>query len=148
VIALDGAPGKKELRQMKYMMLMQHSLRDAPAEPLTEWPGDRVKAHVEFMRTFNEELRAAGEFVGGEGLAFADQAKIVQATDGGVPAVTDGPFPESKEFLAGYWIIDVESEARAIELAATVSTAPGPDGAPLNMPIEIRPVMAGTPADL
>jgi len=134
---------------MKYMMLMQFSAQDGPAaQPITEWAGDEVKAHIAFMIEFNEELSAAGEFVTGEGLAFPDQAKIVRATDGGAPAVTDGPFPESKEFLAGYWIIDVDSEARAIELAAKASTAPGPGGTPLNMPIELRPVMAGSPTDL
>ena len=67
--------------------------------------------------------------------------RVVRANKDGTPAITDGPFAESKEVLAGYWIIDVESANRAYELAARASAAPGPGGAPLFMPIEVRPVM-------
>jgi hypothetical protein len=77
-----------------------------------------------------------------------DQARIVRAGAQGEPVVTEGPFPETKEFLAGYWIVDVDSPQRAVELAAHVSSAPGPGGAPLRMPIEVRPVMAAPPTDL
>jgi hypothetical protein len=79
-------------------------------------------------------------------LSGPDQAKLVRAGANGAP-VTDGVFPESKEFLAGYWIVDVESEARAFEIAAQASAAPGPGGKPLNMPIEVRPVMSGPPPE-
>jgi hypothetical protein len=68
-------------------------------------------------------------------------ARIVRAAESGAPAVTDGPFPEAKEFLAGYWIVEVDRLERAYEIAAKASTAPGPDGAPLRTPIEVRRVM-------
>ena len=83
--------------------------------------------------------------MGAEGLGGPDQAKLVRAGKDGQP-VTDGVFPEAKEFLAGYWIVDVESPERAYEMAAEVSAAPGPGGAPLNMAIEVRQVMSGPPA--
>ena len=67
---------------------------------------------------------------------------------GGGPEVTDGPFPEAKEFLAGFWIIDCETTERAYEIAARVSAAPGKGGVPLNMPVEVRQVMSGPPEDL
>lgn len=134
---------------MRYMMLMQFSRQDGPAaEPISEWLPEEIKAHIEFMGTFNTDLVAAGELVDAKGLADPSQARIIRATDSGVPAVTDGPFPESKEFLAGYWIIDCESDERAVECAAKASTAPGPGGTPLNMPIELRPLMAYAPTDL
>ena len=82
-----------------------------------------------------------------EGLALPDQARIVRAGKDGAP-ITDGVFPETKEFLAGYWIVDVESPERAYEIAARASAAPGPGGTPLNMPIEVRQVMSGPPEDL
>ena len=82
-----------------------------------------------------------------EGLAVPDQAKLVRAGKDGEP-ITDGVFPESKEFLAGYWIIDVESPEQAYEIAARVSAAPGPGDTPLNMPIEVRPIMSGPPQEM
>jgi hypothetical protein len=100
------------------------------------------------MKRFNEELKNAGELVGAEGLAAPGQARIVKAGKGGAPEVTDGPFAESKEFLAGYWIVDVESPKRAYEIAARASAAPGPGGKPLNMPIEVREVMSAPPVEV
>jgi hypothetical protein len=100
------------------------------------------------MKDFNKELQGAGEFVGGEGLAGPEEARIVKANKSGAPEVTDGPFPEAKEFLAGYWIVDVESPKRAHELAARISAAPGKGGVPVNMPIEVREVMSAPPVDL
>ncbi|MEU8106117.1 YciI family protein [Nonomuraea muscovyensis] len=132
---------------MKYMLLMQFSERDN-LPPIDTWPAEDVKAHIQFMYELNNELTSAGELVSGEGLAEPDQARIVRARRGGAPVVTDGPFPETKEFLVGWWIVDVESHERAIELAARISAAPGPDGRPLNMPIEVRQVMAGPPEEL
>jgi hypothetical protein len=98
------------------------------------------------MKRFAEGLRASGELAGVEGLAGPDQAKLVRAGGDGRP-VTDGVFPETKEFLAGYWIIDVERPERAYEIAAQASLAPGPGGAPLHLGIEVRQVMAGPPQD-
>lgn len=126
---------------MKYMMMM-----NAPGGPyrIYDWSKKDIEAHMAFMHSFNKDLTEAGEFVLGEGLSGPDQAKRVRADDKGAP-ITDGVFPESKEFLAGFWIIDVESPERAYELAAKVSAAPGPGGKPLNMPIELRQVMSGPP---
>jgi hypothetical protein len=98
------------------------------------------------MIGFSKELGASGELVSAEGLAMPDQAKVVRAGKDGAP-ITDGVFPESKEFLAGYWIVDVETPERAYEIAARASAAPGPGGIPLNMPIEVRQVMSGPPPE-
>ncbi|MDZ4802534.1 MAG: YciI family protein [Bryobacteraceae bacterium] len=94
----------------------------------------------------NKELKEAGQFVSAEGLAWPDQAKIVRAGADGAP-VTDGVFPESKEFLIGYWIVDVENEQEAFRIAARASAAPGAGGVPLNMPIEVRQVMSAPPEE-
>jgi hypothetical protein len=95
----------------------------------------------------NKELHQRGELVSAEGLSFPDQAKLVRAGKDGRP-ITDGVFPESKEFLAGFWIVDVDSPERACAIAAQISAAPGPGGAPLNMPIELRPVMSAPPQEM
>lgn len=132
---------------MKYMLLMQFGPQnDLP--PIDTWPPQDVKAHITFMHEANGRLVEAGEFVDAQGLADPGQARIVRAGDGGAPVVTDGPYPETKEFLVGYWIVDCESPERAIDLAAYVSAAPGPGGRPLNMPIEVRQVMSGPPEEL
>lgn len=129
---------------MKYIMMMH-----APGGPyrVADWSKEDFAAHIAFMNRFQKELTEAGEWADGQGLAAPDQAKLVRAGEDGTP-ITDGVFPESKEFLAGYWIVDVESPERAYELAARASAAPGPGGAPLNMPIEVREVMAGPPEDV
>jgi hypothetical protein len=132
---------------MKYMMLMQFgALSDLP--PMDTWPAEDVKAHIEFMHETNRMLVDAGELVDAQGLASPDQARIVRAGADGSPVITDGPYPETKEFLVGYWIVDVDGERRAIELAAHVSAAPGPGGGPLNMPIEVRRVMSAGPEEM
>lgn len=126
---------------MKFMLMM-----NAPGGTgdwgVAKWSQTDLKAHIDFMRRFAQELGQAGELVGAEGLGAPGQAKLVRAGKGGGLEVTDGPFPEAKEFLAGYWIVDVESPTRAYEIAARASAAPGPGGAPLNMPIEVREVMS------
>ncbi|HKO90496.1 MAG TPA: YciI family protein, partial [Polyangiaceae bacterium] len=95
---------------------------------------------VAFMRQLNKDLSASGELVDAQGLTGPEQAKVVRARGGEPPAVTDGPFLEAKEFLAGYWVLDCRSPERAIEIAARISAAPGRGGAPLNIPVELRPV--------
>jgi hypothetical protein len=129
---------------MKYMLMMSN--RKSETEGIMTWPQQDIQAHIAFMMGFCKELGAAGVLVSAEGLAMPDQAKVVRAGKDGAP-VTDGVFPETKEFLAGYWIVDVESPERAYEIAARASAAPGPGGAPLNMPIEVRQVMAGPPEE-
>ncbi len=124
---------------MKYMMMM-----NAPgkvAYQISSWPQEDIKAHIAFMRTFAKKLSESGVLVAAEGLAGPDQAKLVRADKDGRPD-TDGVFAESKEFLAGYWIIDVESPAKAYEIAAEASMAPGPGGKPLHLGIEVREVMS------
>ena len=127
---------------MKYMLMM-HAPRETGDYQINKWSPEDFKAHMAFMHSLNKELIEAGERVGAEGLAAPGEAKVVRAGKNGAPAVTDGPFPESKEFLAGYWIVEVDRPERAYEIAAKASAAPGPGGAPLNMPIEVRQVMSG-----
>ena len=132
---------------MRYMLMM-HAPRGTGDYQIGSWSPDEFKAHIAFMRNLNRELTDSGELVGAEGLAAPGQARVVRAGKNGVPAVTDGPFPESKEFLAGFWIVDVDRPERAYEIAAKASAAPGPGGAPLIIPIEVRQVMsAPVPAD-
>jgi hypothetical protein len=126
---------------MKYLLMMQFPLGDWKTKSIEAWSPQDRKAHMDFLLRFNKELVDAGEFVRTEGLGGPEHIKMVRANDDGSPMVTDGPFPESKEVLAGYWAIDVETPRRAYEIAARASAAPGPGGKPLKMPIEVRPVM-------
>jgi hypothetical protein len=127
---------------MKYMLMM-NCPRDGYAQ-YTSMPREDIERHIAFMRTFGQKLSQAGEYVSAEGLGAPTEAKLVRAGIGGKP-ITDGVFPETKEYLAGYWIVDVQSPQRAYELAAEISTAPGVGGAPMNMPVEVREVMSGPP---
>lgn len=129
---------------MKYMLMM-NTMKAGSGVPA--WPKQDLQAHIAFMRKFSNELRESGELVAAEGLAFPDQAKLVRAGKNGMP-ITDGVFAETKEFLAGYWIVDVDSSERAYAIAAQASAAPGPGGVPLNMPIEVRPVMSAPPPEM
>jgi hypothetical protein len=129
---------------MKYVLMM--NVPGKEPYQISTWPKKDVEAHTEFLRQFNRKLSASGEFVGVQGLTHPDQAKLIRAGKGGAP-ITDGVFPETKEFLAGYWIVDVASPERAYEIAAAASAAPGPGGAPLNMAIEVREVMSGLPME-
>jgi hypothetical protein len=129
---------------MKYILMMGGT--KAGWESMGTWPKQDIEAHIGFMIGFSKELGESGVLVSAEGLATPDQAKVVRAGKDGAP-VTDGVFPEAKEFLAGYWIIEVESPERAYAIAAQASAAPGPGGKPLNMPIEVRQIMAGPPEE-
>jgi hypothetical protein len=122
---------------MKYMLHM-----NVPGGPyqMQGWSPADIKAMVAFMNRINADLKSAGKLVTAEGLAGPDETRIVRADDGGRPVVTDGPFAESKEFIAGFWIVDVKDANEAYALAAKISTCPGPGGKPLNMPIEVRAV--------
>ncbi len=131
---------------MKYMLMM-HAPRGAGDYQINDWSADDFKAHMAFMHRLNRELTEAGEMVGCEGLAVPGEAKVVRAGKQGAAVVTDGPFPEAKEFLAGYWIVEVDRPERAYEIAAQASAAPGPGGAPLIIPIEVRQVMSGPPPE-
>ncbi len=130
---------------MKYILMMNCPKNGY--DTFGAWPKKDIQAHIGFMHSFNKALGESGELVSAEGLASPHEAKIVRAGKDGAP-VTDGVFPEAKEFLAGYWIVDVESPEQAYGIAARASAAPGPGGTPFNMPIEVRQVMSGPPEDL
>jgi hypothetical protein len=129
---------------MKYMLMM-NTPGGGPYQ-IAKWSKADIEAHMAFMKGFAKKLRAQGELVAAEGLAGPDQAKLVRVGASGDP-VTDGVFPETKEFLAGFWIIDVESPERAYAVAAEASSAPGPGGAPLRLAIEVRQVMSAAAAE-
>ena len=133
-----GANGEEERNVMKFM-LMLNTPRDGYARYMS-WPKKILDANIAFMIELGKKLTGTGELVGTEGLASPVQAKLVRAGQDGKP-ITDGVFPESKEFLAGYWIVDVDSPERAYEIAAEASTAPGIGDAPLW--IEVREIMRG-----
>jgi hypothetical protein len=130
---------------MKYMLLMQATR--AGWQSFGSMAREDIVAHVGFMKKLNEKLAASGELVDAQGLTPPAQARTVQATPGGgAPAITDGPFSEAKEFLAGYWLLECPGIERATEIAAYISTAPGRGGVPMNFPVEVRPVgVAPTP---
>ncbi|HEV8367521.1 MAG TPA: YciI family protein [Pyrinomonadaceae bacterium] len=130
---------------MKYILLM-NGTKDM-FEWYSKWPKEDLQANIAFMRDLSQQLKDEGVLVATEGLAFPSEAKIVHAGSDGSPIVTDGPFPEAKEFLAGYWIIDVESAAEAYKIAARVSLAPAPAGTPGTMPLEVRQVMSRAPEE-
>lgn len=123
---------------MKYILMM-HGRKGAWDE-YAGWSKEDLQRNVEFMQRFNQELHESGVFVDTKGLAWPQGATMVRAGHDGEP-VTDGVFPESKEFLAGYWVIDVESAEQAYQFAARASAAPGPGGKPANLPIEVRQVL-------
>lgn len=131
---------------MRYMLMM-HAPRGTGDYQVNAWSPEDLRAHIGFMQRLNQELTEAGELVGAEGLAPPGQARVVRAGKQGVPAVTDGPFPEAKEFLAGFWIVEVDRAERAFEIAAKASAAPGPGGAPLIIPVEVRQVMSAPCTD-
>ena len=131
---------------MKFMLMM-HAPRGTGDWGADSWAPDDLKAHLGFMKRFAAELSDAGELVAAEGLAGPSEARIVRAGQGSVPEVTDGPFAEAKEFLAGYWIVDVDSRQRGYDIAAKASAAPGPGGKPLNIAIEVREVMCAPPVE-
>jgi hypothetical protein len=143
----NGMPGKSPKvkgQEMKYILMMHGS--KSTWDGFARWSKEDLQRNVAFMREFSKELKDSGVFIATEGLAWPSEAKIVRARHDGEP-ITDGVFPESKEFLAGYWIIDVESPEQAYKIAARASAAPGTGGVRGNMPIEVRRVM-GSSSDL
>ena len=123
----------------KYLIGVDFQAGDDPA-PMSDWTPAEVQAHLDYYERLVGELEANGELVSSTILTGPDLAKIVRS-DGAAPVVTDGPFQEFKEWLAGFQVFDVESEARALEIAARLSAVPGPDGAPTQQPIQVRRVM-------
>jgi hypothetical protein len=126
---------------MAKYLLIQNYEGGVCAEPMGTWDPADIRAHIEFQQTLNDELAASGELVDAQGVAAPERAKRVTSDGNGAPVIRTGPFPESSPLLAGYRIVDVDSEARALEIAARTSAAPGPAGVPLQQPIEVRQVM-------
>ena len=127
---------------MRYMLLQNYGGVESDCEPMTEWTPGEIKAHIDFQQAMNQELIERGELVDAQGLAGPEAAKFVVSDGAGAPVITDGPFPESKELLAGYRLVDVETVERAIEIAAQASAAPGQRGLPIRQRIEMREVLS------
>ena len=129
---------------MRFMLLQNYGEPESHCLPMTEWSPEDIRAHIDFQHALNAELLERGELVDAQGLAGPDQAKFVVAANGagGAPVITDGPYPESKELVAGDRLNDVDSLERAIEIAAQASAAPGPSGVPIRDRIEVRQVMS------
>jgi hypothetical protein len=134
---------KEKGTQMKYILLMTGT--NAGVGTYRAWTEQDRQAHMAVLGRINKELHEAGEFVATDGLAGPDQARVVRGERDGLP-ITDGVFPESKEFLLGYWIVDVKTPERAYAIAGRISAAPGPGGVPTNMPIEVRQIVTTQPA--
>ena len=120
---------------MKYILLMSGTR--AGVESYHAWSKQDIDAHMAVLQRINKEVATSGEFVATQGLANPNEAKVIRGEKNGVP-VTDGIFPESKEFLLGYWIVDVANAERAYAIAGQISAARGPGDKPTNMPIEVR----------
>ena len=126
----------------KYLLLKHYRGAPAPANdvPMDRWAPEEVDAHIAFMNDFAARLTESGEFV--EGQALSPEGAFVRFDGEGRPPVTDGPFAETKDLIAGWMVIDVDSRERAIELAGELSAAPGAGGAPIHEWLEVRPFLA------
>src|ERR1700732_2079654 len=120
---------------MKYILLMSGT--KAGVDSYHAWSQKDVETHMTVLRSITDDLSGSGEFVATQGLSGPKEAKVVRGEKNGIP-VTDGIFPESKEFLLGYWIVDVATPERAYAIAGRISAAPGAGGVPTNMPIAVR----------
>jgi hypothetical protein len=126
---------------MRFMLLQNYEAPEWDCPPMDQWTPADVRAHIEFQVALNAELVRTGEFVDAQGLTGPEQARFVTADGVTAPVITDGPFPEGKELVAGYRMIDVDSLERALDIAARASAAPGPGGVPMRTRIEVREVM-------
>ena len=127
---------------MRFMLLQNYGGVESDCAPMYEWTPEEVNAHIRFQQPLNRRLEQLGELVDAQGLAGPDDARFVVSDGVSAPLVTDGPFPESKELLAGYRIVEVDTPERALAIAAEVSAAPGQGGAPIRQRIEVRQVMS------
>jgi hypothetical protein len=131
---------------MKYLLLKHYQggpTRTFECEPMDKWTPDEVDAHIKFMQHFAGRLESTGEFVDGQ--AVAPDGAWVRYDGEGRPPVVDGPFAETKDLIAGWMVIDVESWDRAVELAGQLSAAPGPGGEPICEWLEVRPFLSAPP---
>jgi hypothetical protein len=129
----------------KYLLLKHYrgGLEPLGCAPMSEWAPDEVANHIQYMRDFADQLRSTGEYVDGQ--ALRPDGLWVRHGGEGRPPVTDGPFAETKDLIAGWMVIDVESQERAVELAGRLSAAPGPGGEPICEWLEVRPFMTDSP---
>ena len=131
----------------KYLLLKHY--RGAPAAvndvPMDRWTPEEIDAHMAYMQDFAKRLSESGEFVDGQ--ALAPEGAFVRFDGEGRPPVTDGPFPETKDLIAGWYAIDVDSWDRAVELAGELSAAPGAGGEPIHEWLEVRPFLSLPPSD-
>lgn len=129
----------------RFLLMVNYDGGVFDGRPMESWDPKDVEAHMEYYRLLNEELTATGELVDGMALTGPELVSIVRADGVSAPVVTDGPYAEVKELLAGFQVVDVESKERALEIAAKVSAVPGPGGVPTQQPIEVRQVMSPPP---
>jgi hypothetical protein len=127
---------------MRFMLMQNYGGVESDCAPMYEWTSEEVKAHIEFQVALNRRLEELGELVDAQGLGGPDDARSVVSDGASAPLVTDGPFPESKELLAGYRIVEVDTPERAIAIAAEISAAPGQNGVPIRQRIEVRQIMS------
>lgn len=137
----------KELNMTKFMLLVNYD-GGVVEEPMLSWDPADIKAHLAYYDALNQELTASGELIDHQALAWPEASKIVRSDGRGAPVVSDGPYAEAKEQIAGYEIVDVDSLQRAIEIAARLSAVPGPGGRATQQPIEVRQFMDGQALDL
>src|SRR5215467_5041929 len=133
---------------MRFMLLQNYGEVESDCAPMSEWSPEDIKAHIEFQQALNAELAELGELVDAQGLAGPELARFVVSDGISAPVITDGPYPEAKELLAGYRLVDVESADRAIEIAAQASAAPGPDVLAIRQPIEVRQILSAPDPEL
>ncbi len=126
---------------MRFMLLQSYGPVDSGMGPMLEWSQSDIQTHIEFQMALNSELSALGELVDAQGLSGPEEARFVTSDGHRPPVVSDGPYPETKELVAGYRVVEVPSLARAIDIAARISAAPGIAGAPIRQPIEVREII-------
>ncbi len=132
---------------MRFMLIQYYGLVEGDCRPMPEWAPEDVTAHIAFQHALNAELQANGEWVDAGGLGAPDQAKFVVCDGVSAPVVTDGPYGEARELLAGYRIVDVPSVERALEIAAKASAAPADGGRPIKQAIEVREMLGAATVD-
>jgi hypothetical protein len=130
---------------MKYLLLKLSRGAPAPTNdvPMDKWTPDEITAHARFMEDFAAKIQGTGEYVDSQ--ALAPEGSWVRYGGEGRPPITDGPFPETKDLIAGWMIIDVDTHERALELAGELSAAPGAGGRPVEEWLELRPFMTTPP---
>jgi hypothetical protein len=129
----------------KYLLLKHYRGAPAPVNdvPMEQWTPEELSAHIRYMQDFGARLEGTGEWVDGQ--ALSPEGTFVRYDGEGRPPVTDGPFAETKDLIAGWMVIDVETYERALELAGELSAAPGAGGKPIYEWLEVRPFLAAPP---